>query len=180
MGREGFIKTLPRLILVGGANVGKSSLFNLLTGYHISVSNYPGTTVEVSTGVGNIGGISWEVMDTPGIFSIMPVTDDERVTRAVLLEGKARLVLHVVNACNLKRSLPLTIQLLELGLPLMLVVNMLDEALHLGLVIRLDKLERRLGIPVAGTVAAKGEGLEQLKTRIASLYKLEPLIGEVG
>lgn len=163
-------KGLPRLVLMGTPNVGKSALFNALTGAYVTVSNYPGTTVELSRGRAVIEGTAWEVIDTPGMYSLFPITEEERVARAILLENPD-LVLHVVDAKNLARMLTLTLQLLEAGLPLILVVNILDEAEKLGLRLDLALLQQRLGIPVVGTAAATGRGVDELKARIASWYR---------
>lgn len=158
---------LPRVVIVGTPNVGKSALFNALTGRYVTVSNYPGTTVEVSRGRTVIGGEAWEVVDTPGLYSLFPITEEERVTRALLLSGPD-LLLHVVDAKNLDRLLPLTLQLMDTGLPVILVVNVLDEAEELGVKLDLGVLEGRLGIPVVGTAAVAGRGVAQLKARIAA------------
>lgn len=162
---------MPRLVLVGTPNVGKSALFNALTGIYVTVSNYPGTTVEVARGRAVIDGTTWEVIDTPGLYSLLPITEEERVARTVLLWDRPDLILHVVEARNLTRLLSLTLQLLETGLPLILVVNVLDEAERLGIRLDLSLLQQRLGVPVVGTVAAGGRGLDELKARIASWYR---------
>jgi ferrous iron transport protein B len=147
--------------------VGKSVLFNRLTGRYVVVSNYPGTTVEVSRGRARIGGESYEIIDTPGMYSLRPVSDEERAGRALMLAEKADLVVHVVDAKNLDRMLPFTLQLVEAGFPVVLAVNMMDEAGKLGLRLRLDLLSQKLGLPVVGTVAVKGHGLEELRNVIA-------------
>ncbi|RQD73731.1 MAG: ferrous iron transport protein B [Candidatus Syntrophonatronum acetioxidans] len=150
-----------RVVLVGRPNVGKSVLFNQLTNSLGMVSNYPGTTVEVRTGESSNG--SYQVLDTPGIFSMLPISAEEEVTLSILLERDYCLVVQVVEAKNLEKSLPFTIQLLEAGLPLILVVNMLDEGEKLGIRLNLEELERQLKVPVAGTVATGGKGLKKLK-----------------
>ncbi|HEY3285214.1 MAG TPA: FeoB small GTPase domain-containing protein [Armatimonadota bacterium] len=156
-----------KLLIVGSPNVGKSVLFNRLTGRYVVVSNYPGTTVEVSRGRARIGGESYEIIDTPGMYSLRPVSDEERAGRALMLAEKADLVVHVVDAKNLDRMLPFTLQLVEAGFPVVLAVNMMDEAGKLGLRLRLDLLSQKLGLPVVGTVAVKGHGLEELRNVIA-------------
>ncbi len=105
----------------------------------MTVSNYPGTTVEVARGRARIGDRQWEVVDSPGMYSLLPTTEEERVTRSILLTENARVVLHVVDAKNLERMLSLTIQLVEAGLPVTLVLNMMAEAVKL--VARLVDLE---------------------------------------
>lgn len=158
-----------KLVLVGTPNVGKSVIFNLLTGAYVTVSNYPGTTVEVTRGTSKINQQTYEVIDTPGMYSLFPITEEERVTRTLLLQERPDIVLHVVDAKNLERMLPLTLQLLEAGLPVILAINMMDEAEKIGRNIDLDRLSETLGIPVIGTAAALNRGIEQLK-RVVSDY----------
>jgi len=154
---------LPRLTIVGTPNVGKSVLFHRLTGAYVTVSNYPGTTVEVTRGRARFGAREVEVVDTPGLHSLRTISDEERVARRLLLEEPATVVLHVVDAKCLERMLPLTFQLIEAGLPVVLVANMLDEAERAGLRIDLEGLERALGVPVVGTAAVSGRGLGHLR-----------------
>jgi len=158
---------LKKIILVGSPNVGKSVLFNVLTGAYVTVSNYPGTTVEISEGKGKIFGHGIEVIDTPGMYSLIPITEEEKVAREILLSEIPDVVLHVIDAKNLKRMLPLTLQLIEAGLPLILVVNIMDEARKMGMEIHTQILEEELGIPVIATSAALGEGIGVLKEKIA-------------
>jgi ferrous iron transport protein B len=159
-------KQRMKLVLVGTPNVGKSVIFNLLTGSYVTVSNYPGTTVEVTRGTAKYNQQIYEVIDTPGMYSLLPITEEERVTRTLLLQEKPDVVVHVVDAKNLERMLPLTLQLLEAGLPVILAVNMMDEADAIGRQIDLDKLSEILGIPVVGTAAALNRGIEQLKRAV--------------
>ena len=112
------------VVLVGNPNVGKSALFGALTGRYVEVSNFPGTTVEVSAG--RVDGLP--LVDTPGIQSLTARSDDERVTRDILLAQPPRVVVQVADARNLRRGLLLTLQLAELGHPFVLDVNMTDEA----------------------------------------------------
>lgn len=156
----------PRVILVGNPNVGKSVLFHNLTGVYATVSNYPGTTVEVARGLGRIGACEFEVIDTPGMYALMPISEEERVARNIILEESPSVVLQVVDAKNLERMLGLTLQLIEAGLPLILVLNMMDELRARGTRIDIGVLERRLRIPVVPAVATGGEGMELLKQRI--------------
>ena len=154
--------TLPRIVLVGSPNVGKSATFNALTGAYVTVSNYPGTTVEVSRGRATVGGRTYEVIDTPGLYGLVPTSDDERVARRILLDERAAAVVHIVDAKNLSRMLPLTLQLIEMGLPVILVLNMADEAQSLGFTFDTDALSRSLGVPVAATVAVARGGIAPL------------------
>jgi ferrous iron transport protein B len=157
---------LPLVAIVGCPNVGKSVLFNALTGAYVTVSNFPGTTVEVSRGKGRIGRTETEVVDTPGMYSLLPITEEERVGRSILLEEQPDVVVHVVDAKNLERMLPMTLQLIEAGLPVILDVNLMDEAERLGVHVDAQALERELGAPVVATALTRGRGLPQLKDEI--------------
>ncbi len=156
-----------KIILVGNPNVGKSVLFNMLTGAYTTVSNYPGTSVEVSRGSCTINQCDCEVLDTPGMYSMMPITEEERVARRILLVEQPHAVIHVIDARNIERMLPMTIQLIEARLPVILVVNILDEAERLGMKFDLERLEQNLGIPVIGAVMKRKIGLEELKQKIS-------------
>jgi ferrous iron transport protein B len=156
----------PKVVLVGNPNVGKSVLFHNLTGVYATVSNYPGTTVEVARGVGRIGAHEFEVIDTPGMYALMPISEEERVARNIILEESPSVVLQVIDAKNLERMLGLTLQLVEAGLPLILVLNMMDELRALGTRINIGILEKRLRIPVVPVIATGGEGMDLLRQRI--------------
>jgi len=156
-----------KVSIVGSPNVGKSVVFNNLTGAYVTVSNYPGTTVNVSRGKAKIEGEEFEVMDTPGMYSLLPITDEERVARAILFEEKPEVILQVVDAKNLERMLPLTLQLIEAGIPTILDLNMMDETEAIGVEVDIKRLEEELGIPVVATVATTGRGMETLRRRLA-------------
>ena len=156
-----------RVVLVGNPNVGKSVLFNRLTGRYVVVSNYPGTTVEVARGRAQIGEPPCEVIDTPGMYSLSPITEEERVARALLLKEQPDIVIHVVDAKNLHRMLALTLQMLEADLPVILLLNMMDEAERLHLHIDHHALAKRLGIPVIPASLISGRGVEELKNIVA-------------
>jgi ferrous iron transport protein B len=158
---------VKKVALVGNPNVGKSVLFNVLTGAYVTVSNYPGTSVEVARGTAVIGGESFQIIDTPGMYSLLPITEEERVARRILLEDGPDVVIHVVDARNLERMLPMTVQLIEAGLPVILVVNIMDEAERLGIAIDIPLLRERLGIPVVGAAVARKRGLPEIQTRIS-------------
>lgn len=157
---------LPRIVVVGNPNVGKSVVFNCLTGARATVSNYPGTTVNVFRGKARIGDKEAEVMDTPGMYSLVPITEEERIARQILLKEKLDVILHVVDGRNLVRMLPFTLQLVESGFPVILDLNMMDEAEAAGIKIDVAKLENELGIPVTATVATNGRGIETLRKRL--------------
>lgn len=156
-----------RIILVGNPNVGKSVLFNALTGAYTTVSNYPGTSVEISRGHAELGGGRYAILDTPGMYSLLPITEEERVAREILLKEQHHLIIHVIDARNLERMLPMTLQLIEAGLPVMLVVNILDEAERLGMTIDIALLQEKLGIPVIGAATARKRGLKEIREAIA-------------
>ena len=149
-------------MLVGNPNVGKSALFGVLTGTYVTVSNYPGTTVEVSKGHAVIGGRRVAVVDTPGAGSFVPSSEDERVTRDILLEDAPRDVVVVGDAKNLERTLLLAVQVAEMEIPFVLCLNMMDEARARGLAVQEDALSRKLGVPVIATVAVRREGISRL------------------
>jgi ferrous iron transport protein B len=162
-------KAVPVIAIVGSPNVGKSVMFNALTGRYVTVSNYPGTTVEVSRGRARFGGHMFGVVDTPGMYSLTPITDEERVARRVLLDPSVSAVIHVIDAKNLDRMLPLTVQLVELGLPVVLVLNMMDEAERLGLQFDVDGLSSDLGIPVVAAVAVERRGLDEIEKAVLAV-----------
>jgi len=152
--------------LVGAPNVGKSVLFHRLTGVYVTVSNYPGTTVEVSRGRMQVGGRTVEVVDTPGMYSLRPVTEEERVARDMLLRDRADLLVHVVDIKNLRRMLVLTVELLETGLPVVVAANMADEAERLGLSVDAARVAARIGAPVVVVAALRGTGMSDLRVAI--------------
>ena len=162
---------VKRVALVGNPNVGKSVLFNALTGAYVTVSNYPGTSVEVSRGNAVIDGETWQVIDTPGMYSIHTITEEERVAREILLNETPDVVLHVLDARNLERMLAMTIQLIEADLPVVLVVNIMDEAERMGLSIDLELLQQRLGIPVIGAATARKRGLDEIRSAVATYQR---------
>jgi ferrous iron transport protein B len=170
-GSEKMSEGLEKVAIIGNPNVGKSVIFNALTGRYVTVSNYPGTTVEVSRGKGKFGDRTCEVIDTPGMYSLLPITEEERVARSILLEEQPKVIIQVVDAKNLERMLPLTFQLMEAGFYLVLNLNLMDEAERLGLNIDINTLQDELGIPVIGTTAVEGKNIDKLKELITA--KLE-------
>jgi len=155
-----------KVILIGNPNVGKSVIFNYLTGKYVTVSNYPGTTVEVASGTMAAQGKKLQVVDTPGINSLIPMSEDERVTRDILLNEPQRHLLQVIDAKNLRRGLLISLQLLEMGLPFILILNMWDEAKSRGIEIQTQILSRILGAPVFKTVATRRKGVEKIKENL--------------
>ncbi|HEY6051985.1 MAG TPA: FeoB small GTPase domain-containing protein, partial [Thermoanaerobaculia bacterium] len=160
-------ETLPPIVLVGNPNVGKSALFGALTGKYVTVSNYPGTTVEVSRGSVRAAGGRLEVVDTPGAASFLPFSEDERVTRDILLETPGASVIAVIDAKNLERGLGLALQLSEMEIPFVLALNMSDEARELNIRIDTETLSRILGVDSIPTVAIRGEGVRELLSAVS-------------
>ncbi|HAJ57071.1 MAG TPA: ferrous iron transport protein B [Candidatus Omnitrophica bacterium] len=157
---------LCKIAIVGSPNVGKSVIFGRLTGTYVTVSNYPGTTVEVTRGKAKIGEVEFEVTDTPGMYAFFSITEEERVARRILMEESPDIVLHVIDGKNFERMLPLTLQLLEADLPVILVLNIIDEAEKVGMKIDLGVLEKELKVPVVATVGTTGKGMDILKGKI--------------
>ncbi|MFZ2197140.1 MAG: ferrous iron transport protein B, partial [Thermodesulfovibrionales bacterium] len=166
-------KKYSRIVLAGNPNVGKSVIFGLLTGQYATVSNYPGTTVEVSSGNIELGGKKFLLIDSPGVNSFIPMSEDERVTRDILLGEKNENVVLVADSKNLKRALMLLIQLAEMKLPCILVLNMEDEAKARGIETDCKKLENMLGIRVIETVAPQRKGIAKLKDSLLLTNKPE-------
>lgn len=157
-----------RVVLVGNPNVGKSVLFGRLTGRYATVSNYPGTTVGVTRGRALIEAEVFDLVDSPGVNALEGVlSEDEQVTRRLLEDGEADLVVQVADTRNLRRALMLTAQLAPLGLPMVLVLNMMDESKRHGVEVDAARLAEELGIPVVEAVATEGVGLADLRSSLA-------------
>jgi len=153
-----------KVALVGHPNVGKSVIFSRLTGSYVTCSNYPGTTVQIYHGRADINGNEWEVLDTPGLIQLASSREDEQVTRDVLLfDDDVDVVVQVADAKNLERTLALFVQLAELGRPMVLNLNMVDECRARGVEISVAALEQRLGVPVVATVATQDAGIGTLR-----------------
>jgi len=148
--------------LVGNPNVGKSCLFNGLTGLNQSVGNWPGKTVEVAEGTLAYRGTKIKVVDLPGTYSLTSFSEEEVVTRDYILSGEADVIINVIDATALERNLFLTLQLLEMNAPLILALNMVDEATKKGIEIKVEVLSKILGVPVIPIVATSGLGLTEL------------------
>jgi ferrous iron transport protein B len=161
------------LVLVGNPNVGKSVIFGALTGRYATVSNYPGTTVEVARGKARLRGETCGVIDSPGVNTLVPMSEDERVTRDILLNDDVATILQVLDAKNLRRGLLVTIQLIEMGIPLTLALNMYDEAGERGLTIDLDALSEAMGLKVIPTIATQRWNLDKLQD-IFKFHKSPP------
>ncbi|MDD5583500.1 MAG: ferrous iron transport protein B [Candidatus Omnitrophica bacterium] len=157
-----------KIVIVGAPNVGKSSIFNDLSGRYATVSNYPGTTVEIFRATIRIKDAEYEIIDTPGMYSLLPLSEEERIARLVLAQDNPDVVLHVVAARELLRTLPLTLQLKEAGLPVILVLNIMDEAAKEGTTIDIDRLSVLTGVPVIPTISITHKGIRELKNAIAN------------
>ena len=151
-----------KLVLAGNPNVGKSVFFNYLTGMYVDVSNFPGTTVDISSG--RFG--KYVVMDTPGVYGVSSFNDEERVARDVILN--ADVILNVVDALHLERDLFLTQQIIDMGKPVIVALNMMDDVERHGVKIDVELLSQKLGVTVIPTTAIKGKGLSAVKEALGS------------
>jgi len=195
--RKQVVSAARSVILVGNPNVGKSVVFGALTGKYVTVSNYPGTTVEVTRGSATLNGRSWHVMDTPGTNNLLPMSEDEQATRDILLEERDYVAVQVCDAKNLRRGLLLAAQLAEARVPFVLALNMADEAAARGIHIDERRLAEALGVDVVATVAIQRTGLATLAEKLpdarpsrfqpryddhieAALAEIEPMLPSRG
>lgn len=161
---------MKKILLVGNPNVGKSVIFSRLTGVNVISANYPGTTVEYTTGSMRVGADKVKIIDVPGIYSLEPTNAAENVAREMIdaaLADPDTIVLNILDATNLERNLNLSLQLLKKGLRVIVVLNFWDEAQHTGVLIDTQQLEKILGVPVLTTIAVTGEGIKELINRFA-------------
>ncbi len=160
--------------LAGNQNCGKTTLFNALTGSNQHVGNFPGVTVDQKSGT--IKGVKdCSVVDLPGIYSLRPYTQEEIVTRDFIIDGKPDGIINIVDATNIERNLYLTLQLLELRVPMVLALNMMDEVRANGGTVDVQKMSQALGIPVVPISAAKGEGISELIDKAVQTAKSRTL-----
>jgi len=152
--------------VAGQPNSGKSTIFNMLTGARQHVANYPGVTIEKRSGKYSYKGDTVILVDLPGTYSLTSYSQEERIATDFLLYEKPAVVLDIIDASNLERNLYLTFQLQEMGIPLIIALNMMDVAEARGLRIDTQKLSELLKVPVIATVGNKGRGKEELKTAI--------------
>lgn len=171
-----------RILLMGHPNVGKSAVFNRLTGARVTESNYPGTTVDYTKGRVRIEGDSFEIIDVPGAFSLEPKDKAEEVAVKMLEENKEAIVICVIDASKMERGLYLALQVIEKGYPVVIALNMWDVAQDKNIEIDVKELEDILTVPVVPVIAISGEGIRELALRIkeASLVKIEKIIEKAG
>lgn len=160
---------MKKFALAGNPNCGKTTLFNLLTGSTAYVGNWPGVTVEKKTGTYKRGAEPVQIVDLPGIYSLSPYTPEEVVSRNFILEEKPACIINIVDATNLERNLYLTTQLMEIDVPMVVALNMMDEVEKSGDAIDAQLLERKIGIPVVAISALKGTGIKELMDRAISV-----------
>jgi len=165
------------ILLMGHPNVGKSAVFNRLTGANITESNYPGTTVDYTEGFAMIDGDEAKVIDVPGTFSTDPKDEAEKVAMDILEEHENATIVVVLDATKVERGLYLAFEIMEKGYPLVIAINMWDDAEKQNIKIDAQGIEKVLGIPVVPTVAISGEGISELAGRIseASAVDVEEL-----
>ncbi len=152
----------PDIIFIGQPNSGKSTLFNAVAGFKAETSNFPGTTVEHSHSRVNVAGRILNIIDLPGTYSLNPSDEAEKVALRHLFIERPSLIINVVDASILGRSLEMTLELIELEYPMVVALNMCDLAKKKGMEIDVEKLQQKLGVPVIPTVAPKGQGLKEL------------------
>lgn len=156
------------IALAGNPNAGKSTIFNTLTGSRQHVGNWPGKTVEKKEGKFQLGDLEVNVVDLPGTYSLTALSPEEIIARDYIIDEQPDMVVTVIDAANLERNLYLTVQVLELGVPVVVMLNMADVADSRGLIIDEDRLSQALGSPIIRTIGTKGVGVEQLKKIIGN------------
>jgi len=168
----------PVIALAGNPNVGKSTIFNRLTGLHVTTAHYPGTTVEVAVGTARLDGRTATVVDLPGSYGLGAASEDQLAARRALFEARPDVVIAIVDASNLARNLYLALELLDLGLPVVVALNLMDEAGRAGIQTNVKRLSESLGVPVIPTVAHRGVGVGALLS--AALQEAEAPAGPDG
>lgn len=166
-----FGQTDLTIALAGNPNVGKSSLFNRLTGANVETANYPGKTVALNYGLTHHNGKRIGVIDLPGTYALGAQSQDQQVARQAVLENPPNAVVAITDATNLERNLYLVLQYLDLGLPLVVAVNLIDEAARAGIEIDTTRLSRELRVPVVPTIATRGQGIDQMLDTVGQLAR---------
>lgn len=165
----------PVIVLIGQPNCGKSTLFNAVAGYRSISTNFPGTTVHFTRTHVRFQEQTFDLVDLPGVYSLLSLDQAEETTKKFLFTQKPDLIINVVDASALHRSLELTLQLLEFGIPMILCLNMMDEATRKGIEIDIPALAAILNVPIIPTVASKGEGIKELFSRAHPLIQSDPI-----
>jgi len=160
-----------QIALAGNANVGKSVLFNYLTGLHQHIGNWPGKTIEKAEGKLNFKGTEIKIIDLPGIYSLSTFSLEELISRDYIAREKPDVVVNVVDASVLERNLFFTLQLIELGRPVVIALNMVDLARERGIEVKAEKLSKLLGVPVVPMVATKAIGVSDLMEAVIGASK---------
>ncbi len=171
-----FGETDLTIALAGNPNVGKSSLFNRLTGAAVETANYPGKTVALNFGLTHFRGQRIGVIDLPGTYALGALSEDQWVARQAVLEDRPDAIVAITDATNLERNLYLVLQYLDLGVPMVMALNLMDEAARAGIEIDSARLERDLQVPVVPTVATRGKGIEQMLASVAELPRDQPVV----
>ena len=160
-----------RVAVTGNPNVGKTTLLNWIAGTHLKVGNWPGVTVEKKEAVIEFGGYKIHLVDLPGVYTLEPVSEDERIAVSFLEEEKPDVILNIVDTPNLEKCLLLTAELLEFGRPTVLVLNMWDEAKRIGMEVDTERIEELLNVKVVRTVGRTGEGTRDILPAIVEVYE---------
>ncbi|MHA1204978.1 MAG: FeoB small GTPase domain-containing protein [Candidatus Heimdallarchaeaceae archaeon] len=174
-----------KILLMGNPNVGKSVFFNRLTGAKVTVSNYPGTTVDYSKGYMRLEDEDFEVIDVPGTFSLEPRDKAEEVAVKMFRENKDSVIIIVIDSVKLERGLYLTLEIIEEGYPVIIALNMWDIAKRKNIQIDVEKLKDILGVPIIPTVAVSGKGIKKLASEIkrafpADINKIVEMVGGIA
>lgn len=165
------------IALMGNPNAGKTTIFNALTGLHQHTGNWPGKTVEKKEGVIERGDVAINIVDLPGTYSLTAYSPEEIIARDFIIEERPDVVINVVDATNLERNLYLTVQILELDVPVVLALNMVDDLQRDGSKIDLDRLSHLLGgIPVVPTVANREKGVSDLISKAVKAAQKNPVL----
>lgn len=162
----------PRVVLIGQPNSGKSTLFNSISGVKAKTSNFPGTSIKITESTVRIGGRILELIDLPGSYSLHPFEPAEEVTTEFLIRERVDLIINVIDASILARGLDLTLELFETGIPVIVVLNQIDEAWRKGIKVDRKKIEKILGVPVVSTIALYGKGIDELLQRMIEVLFL--------
>ncbi|MCK4938594.1 MAG: ferrous iron transport protein B [Methanosarcinales archaeon] len=163
------------IALVGNPNVGKSAFFSRFTGVGVEVSNYPGTTVDIIKGTLKHEGESINVVDLPGIYSLSTSTEDERAAMRYLIHECPTVIINIIDATRLTRNLNLTLQLLEIDIPMVVALNQVDAAEQMGIRIDVEALEKELGVPVIPTIAIRGKGIDTTLHKAIEVVRPPPV-----